>query len=138
MYSDFVKSLEYKHKPANYRNPQYAANGKPTHNTYREITFGFRQSFPELQSKLQLIPVHRTPSLSSISEYEAYFCRSIVIFYKIKKGSLSYHPERGISITAIPTKQINPPIKSYISGVFLSIHQPHAIERTINTPPYAA
>jgi hypothetical protein len=41
-------------------------------------------------------------------------------------------------ITEAPTKQIVAPTQSYKSGAFLSIPHPHKIDRTINTPPYAA
>ncbi len=41
-------------------------------------------------------------------------------------------------ITNTPNKDIMPPMISNLSGITLSIPHPHKIERTTNTPPYAA
>jgi hypothetical protein len=41
-------------------------------------------------------------------------------------------------MTITPKRQIIPPIRSYLSGIILPIFQPQRMERTTNTPPYAA
>ena len=41
-------------------------------------------------------------------------------------------------MTKTPIKHIPAPIKSYKSGVFLSMPHPHNTDSATNTPPYAA